>query len=785
MYYAVVWFVVVELLGLLALPLAFRLFHRLPDRGYTLAKPLALLLLGYSSWALGLTRLIPYSQYTLIALGVLMGVLAGLLAWRGRGELRAFLAQEGMVILASEALFAALFALWVFVVAHTPEINHTEKPMDFAFLNSILRSRAFPPEDPWLSGHPISYYYMGHLMMASLTKLTAIPSNIAYNLSLALLPGLVGVAAFGLVYNLVRLSGARAVLGVAFGLTAPLLLLLIGNLEGVLELAHARGWGSEGFWRWVSIKGLEGSHQGQPSWFPREVWWWWRATRVIDTVEGGRSLDYTITEFPYFSFLLGDLHPHVISLPFLLLNLALFLDLLLSPDRVGFCWVRAHPWRTLALGWSLGALGFINIFDLPVFAALLAGVVLVKSYRDSGARLAGSLWPAVHFLAPVYLVAVALYTPFYATLHSQASGILPLRDVGTRPIHFLLIWGLPLLLTAPFLVGQVWGLVRRPGGDTALLLLVLGLLLLPFVLWAGLELLLSFFEGELVGGLLSVGSRFGRVLPLMALAGLGLYGAFRWAREPQGSPVAFAALFLSLGYYLLVGAELFYLQDLFGTRMNTVFKLYYQAWLFLAMGGAYSLYYWGSRAASPARLPRLATYGWFGLAALLLAASLYYPVGAAWDKTRGFSGRATLDGLAFVKEADPAEYEAIAWLRDEAEWGRMVEAVGDDYSEYGRISASTGLPAVLGWRGHEHQWRGSTVPFHGRPEDVAELYRIRDAERLEQLLRKYNVRYVYAGRRERSSYGELALEQFPQLLRPVFRSGSVIVFEVVPEGAGP
>ena len=93
-----------------------------------------------------------------------------------------------------------------------------------------------------------------------------------------------------------------------------------------MEFIHVQDWGSDGFWEWIGIKGLDGSNTGSGL-FPDNQWWWFRASRVIDTLSDGQSLDYTITEFPIFSFILGDLHPHMISLPFVVLGLGLILNL--------------------------------------------------------------------------------------------------------------------------------------------------------------------------------------------------------------------------------------------------------------------------------------------------------------------------------------------------------------------------------------------------------------------------------------------------------------------------
>ena len=798
--HALIWLLTIEILGLISFPLAFCLFRRLPDRGFSLSKLLALLLSSYILWILGLTHLIPNSQYTIIGILVLIAVASALVLKRRLPEMVSFLRRERTSLLVIELVFLGLYLLWITVVSYSPAINHTEKPMDFAFLNAILKSTYFPPEDPWLAGHSISYYYFGHFMMATLTKLTAIPSSVSYNLSIAVIASLAGAAAFGLVYNLIRLSGGAMRSGIVFGLAAPLFLVLIGNLEGVLEFVHSMAWGSVGFWEWVSIKGLDGGLGGASSFFPKDYWWWWHATRVIDTVVDGISLDYTITEFPFFSFLLGDLHPHVTSLPFLIFNLALGLNLFISRELLGLGWLRRNAWEVFAITLFLGSLGFINIWDFPIFAVIFAALVLIKSYADWGGDIKRALLPALTLVLPVLAGAVLLYLPFYMTLSSQASGISAVGEVSTRPLFFFLIWGLFLVVSGSFLLRQLWNVPQLLSAkNSGILSFLLVIILLPFLLWAGwqvlallagFDLFLSVLSRSIVDDVSTVGIRFAILVPGLAMVGVALYSILLRARHGNERPMIFVLLPLALAIYLLAGAELFYVVDLFGNRMNTVFKVYYQAWLLLAIVSAYGLYYcwtqpitYSVRLRIPLRLPsNTVKYSWRALVVVLLLASIYYPVGAARDRARDFDGDSSLDGLAFLRGRNSGEYESIIWLRDEAPRGRIVEAVGDDYSEYGRISSSTGLPTMLGWKGHEHQWRGSTTSFQGREQEVEMIYSSSDPEEVRRLLSAYDIRYVYVGPRERSDYGDGQFEKFSSFLEPVFREKDVVIYERLQDG---
>ncbi len=799
---ALTWLLTVELLGLLALPLCFVLFRRLPDRGLTLAKPMILVVLAYVLWIAGLTRLIPNTQGTIIAIAAAAAVVSALVFRGTAREMWAFVKAEWRTLAAAEAVFLVFFFLWLWVTSEAPAIHGTEKPMDFGFLNAVLQSRYFPPEDQWLSGHSISYYYFGHFIMAFLVKLTAIPSSVGYNLAVPLIPAMAATGAFGLLYNLVRLSGGSIKAGIGFGLAAPALILLVGNLEGALEFVNSRGWGGDGFWGWVGIAGLEAGPAGSGA-FPDGPNWWWKATRVIGSFENGLQLDYTITEFPMFSFLLGDLHAHMMSLPFFLLGLAVALNLFRSEEPLGLEWLRRRPVEAVAAALLIGASGFINFWDLPLLAALLGVAALVKCYRDAGGDLQQTALRASAFVLPILALGVALFLPFYLELEGQTGGILPLRDVSTRPFLFFIVMGLFTTLAVAFLVRQLPGLRLPTRDDATLAGALLAAAAAPIVIWSGIVLVLHIPRDGILTALGDVALRGVWVLPGLAIAGIAVYSAAQRVRLGSGAAAAFPLLLVAAGFCLLAGAELFYVSDAFGgafRRMNTVFKVYYQSWLVLGVAGVYGLYYWGSRGqpaqASGGRVPSrfralygLGKYVWGAAVVVLLVASAYYPIGAVIDRTGVLeqgSARvgSTLDGLAFVRNQDPGEYEAIQWLRDEASWGRIVEAVGPSYSDFGRISSATGLPTVLGWQGHESQWRGGIAAFAGRAQDVERIYGSSDGGVVRRLLEEYDVRYVYVGKRERSTYGVEHISGFGEFLEPAFEAEGVVIYEFSAWGGG-
>ncbi|MCA9999025.1 MAG: hypothetical protein KDE56_24850, partial [Anaerolineales bacterium] len=289
---AVRWWVVLMFIGLLAAPLAHTLFQPLADRGYAFSKMLGLLVASYLFWILGSLGFVGNNGGGILLALLLLAVLSGWAVQRtGWAALRDWARANRRQIWLTEILFTAVFLLWVFVRAQNPAIAATEKPMEFAFLNAVGRSPAFPPLDPWLSGFSISYYYFGYVMTSLLARLALVPEAMAFNLGLAWLVAGTAVGAFGLVYNLVMSYGQylkqRAYrLALALGLMAALALPIGGNLQIILEELHTNGIGSAEFWAWLDVRDINGPAVEQEG---LRFWWWWRSSRVINeyTLAGG------------------------------------------------------------------------------------------------------------------------------------------------------------------------------------------------------------------------------------------------------------------------------------------------------------------------------------------------------------------------------------------------------------------------------------------------------------------------------------------------------------------
>ncbi len=881
MIYTLLFWLMMQFLALLALPLAARLFRWLPDHGYSFSKALGLLAVSYSLW-LGASTHVLYNNLGGILLSVF--ILAALSAWLlyrdqqvQRDLLNLFIRQRKLA-LTVELLFTACFLLWVVLRAYAPYkimSSGGEKFMEIAFLNSILNSPSFPPPDPWLSGFAISYYYFGYVMMAVLTRLSAAPAAIGFELYDALLFALTAQGAFGVVYNLVAISRQPSTPDSQTGLpsiqknhlTAGLLGALfvagIGNLQGFLESIYTAGVLPRQFWEWLAIPAmLEKPVTG--SWIPNNFMWWWTASRVVQDLDiNHQPLTVPITEFPFFSFLLGDNHPHVLGLPFVLMATGLALNLYLrqraQPDpalpAAASAWARflnaiglsgdgsLFIWTALILG----GLGFLNTWDMPIYLAL---VVLAWSLGEVSRRqqLDWALLQNALLLGGILLIAAIVpYTFFYLSFSSQAGGVLPYIFPPTRLPQYLVMFGVQVFFTIAFLLTQLgrggqatWRTALRMWGYVFLAcLLLLTLILAAAGLAAfgqtGAGTLSTALQGALGERTLAQAVQtilLARInnpwlfLLLTALLGLTLGNVFlalqpspvqdstsgdqatddQAASSPafhfQGDPAPlFANLLIFTGLALTFIVEFIYLRDGFGVRLNTVFKFYYQGWVMLSCAAAYALWWLFGQARSYNVRPVFSRAVALSLriaAGLLIAASLVYPLLSFYSRVDGFHSAPDLDGSSMLAHSNPDDFAAIHWLQLNAipqsgEVPTILEAPAPPYASYvyeGRISAFTGLPTLLGWPGHENQWRGSYIEPAKRQPEIQTIFGTHDGQEMLNLLHKWGVSYVIIGVTEQRYVVGLcqstemvcepttALRKFDLFLKPVFESGQTRIYQV-------
>ncbi|EFO81150.1 hypothetical protein OSCT_1006 [Oscillochloris trichoides DG-6] len=795
-----IWWLVAQAVGLLGLPYVRLLFGHLPDAGYPFAKPLGLLLLGYVAWLLAMLGLGRFGVPLLVICILLLGGF-GIWLWR-HTPTRPLPTRANLI--GYEAIFLLALLAFLWMRSYDPTPWGTERAMDFAFFNAIQRSPSFPPLDPWLAGYSINYYYFGYLLMAVMAQLSGLAPNLAYNFALALIVALTAQGVVGLVRSMIAMAGGRGWPSWLAGGLGAVLVLVAGNQSGAIQvlLGDERAVVLDGAQLLTAVgQVLGGATQIELAspvptgefgdlrgWERRDMavpgafnWWWpsrslWDRYTLRDEEPPREELRYAITEFPFFSFRLGDMHPHVMALPFGLLAMALAAAVQRSEDSAASApLLRA---TTLLLsGLVLGSLYAINSWDLPTYMLLYAGAMLL-AYRSA------SPFPWRTFtrhLGLVVLLSFLLFLPFYLTFRSLVGGADPLINLPILSKLSSIIGFYPATRSGLHAFLIIFGLFALP--IIALVYLVPQPSTPRIVRWLPPVLLLA---GLLLG------------FPLLSIFGLGLLAFSIALDHPHDPAQRFALLLTTLGCAIIFGTEIIYIRDVFegwSARFNTIFKFYYQVWLLWGTLTPFALWYILVRTRGLRRVVGIATATF---CALFLVGASVYPVLALRDMQLG--QQRDLNAPT-PREQSSAEAEAISWLRHNAAPGSVVlEAVeitnmtevlfyahppncGGSYNPegYAGVSAATGLPTILGWAGHESQWRGgdpgAAAQLSPRCADVYRIYTSNDLAETQRLLDQYAVRYIYVGDLERTDYPPESLAKFAQFATPIsFGNGEVIIY---------
>ncbi len=770
-----IWYAAVSLLAWGVYPVIYRATPGLRDRGISLVRPLGLLVSVLVPWWLSAMGILPFSDPVIVGCFLALAATLWTIEVRRR-ELIAFIRDNRRTMLIFESAALILFLGYILFRGFNPAIAFTEKPMDFAFLSSAIRTQAMPPPDPWYAGQPINYYYLGYVLIAVIARLSRIDPAVAYNLGLATLFASSTIVAAGTATNIAHTwPGATRRWIIASGLLGGLLLTGVGNLVTLVEILRSP--------RLTLTQ----------SWFEGVGW---GASRVITDIgiPGSAGPHPTINEFPAFSFILGDLHPHLLAYPLFLsaIGLAFGMWTALTPNpfprigrgvrgeghRGGGCDVRASAFA----GMLVGALYAVNAWDMPTAFLIMAGAVVISRFRID--RHSAFPLAALGVSALITLLPFALhYTPPVGA------------DTGwiTDP---------PIAIPGMEFIIRTLGLVVWPKSSLPDLLLIYGLFLLIFVLFA-LTLWWSIpVDRRRPPAMLLILSPLFLISALATqFAGLALFGlpvlALLWlVRNGNGEYAPrFTAWLFAVAFVLVLAAEVVFLRDVFGNRMNTVFKVYFQVWGILAIAAAVALP--AALAAIDSRNgkgPALATGAI--VATLIAGAGLYTPISAYhWDN--GFGEWHGLDGLAYITQIAPAEREAIDWLRTHAQPGDVVlEAPGCSYGTSNglpdsRVSMATGIPTIIGWPSHEYQWRAGQPELleeiAERQQAVDRIYDDPGSDAAVKAINRYQVTYIYIGTLETrgsgsecggsAPYRHISTETLKRLgWTQVFQTGDVRVF---------
>ncbi len=697
----IVWYATLFLFGALAFPLVFSLFPALADGGYALSKLVGMLLVAWLAWALSSLKIPLWSQGGILFCLALLALLSAWLGRRNREAIAAFLRGNWKRLLCIELIGIIAFALMILVRLTNPDLWHPfkggEKPMDFAYLNGILRSTTFPPIDPWFAGGFINYYYFGYVLLGAPALLLGIVPAFAYNLMIPTVFSLTGLGAFSAAFNILsrwRMTrdklpksepGRRQKLGNPWvaGIMALLLCIVLGNLDtarvignGIASLGGYRN--PEGLEQflvneyvaangeeappavraelaeransvrpWDSLRyeidsslsltggllrGMARVLAGEPLPIRSDRWYWGPSRVLAETpgVGGG-----AITEMPFFTFLYGDLHAHMISMPLILLAVLFLFNELAHAGRDR----RRHPERFLALALgalTVGALQAANTWDWPtmtlfvsvglayawwlrwrhnfrpvpdanfyagLIAALLAGWGILTLVTPANGAGFANAWYSVGGALRLVLVAGAAVVLAYGAIRYWLARVSAL-DLAAQLGGFLLLnftFALPYTswYAATYNSVRMWD-----GGKTPLwayfdihglfLFLIGSFLLWDTALWLRSTSVRTLLENQrgakwlaglsLLLGLLALALALADYQVALIVLPLVGWIALLFFRRGQSRARRFILALVGLALSLTLGVEIIVIGGDIG-RQNTVFKFYMQVWLLLSIAG--------------------------------------------------------------------------------------------------------------------------------------------------------------------------------------------------------
>ncbi len=736
------WIITLLGIGLIFLPLTSLLLPTSRDRGFAVGMTLGLILITYSQYVLGTVKLVPFVRPALVGIVALWAILNGYLykryLWHNRSKkiplfssIRAWYGSflKRKLFAVEVVVFASCFLFLAYIRGQEPSIHGLEKFMDFGFINAVLRSAYFPPKDMWYGpdlanpgGYPINYYYFGHMVAAVMIRLTDISSAVGYNLTLAMILGLSAALCFSLGYQFVtfpkKITKRMVMHAGIVGALAAALVNFSGNFHTIY--LFTKGYTAEKpvpFWEILS------GYNPTAYWYPN-------ATRFIP---------YTIHEFPSYSYVVADLHGHVFDIPFVLVTITLIYHFFSSVYGVANTHHAIKSPRTkhaassqfqmltfpnsyiILFGFLLAVHYMTNAFDGPIYALLL-GILLWAFNRDWvawGKQMVLLTASFLTFSLPFSL----FFKPFASGVGINCSDWL-LAALGRKEATKL---G-PLLMEPGKCQHSAWWML--------------------FVLW-------GFFA---ISALLFVWTT--------------------WHIKRRTLPITrhhlITGIFFAFGFFLILIPEFFYAKDIYPDhfRANTMFKLGYQAYILMSLAAAYT--YWQLK-------DTLKNTILVVLFALITGLPMLYSLYSFKSYYGDLRKAPLLNGIAWLQESHPADYELVQYINSSIkDYAVILEAQGDSYTDYNRISSYTGLPTPAGWWVHEWLWRGSPDIVGVRSPDIQRIYETTDPNEARQLLQKYRVDYVVVSRLEQDKYPSLFEKKFEQIGRLIFRSsdGSGALYQV-------
>jgi len=627
-------------------------------------------------------------------------------------------------------IFSVIFIFIAVLRMSNSDILHTEKIMEFMILSSTMSSSSIIAEDLWFYNNSISYYSFGYFIYSSIPSVINLDSAYAYNL---ILPSVISLTYLSLINLLKFISHVKKSFII---LLLFIYIIFLGPLATILELFSHLGLGSDYFYRLIDIEGITKKESSELFW-PKDNWWWFSISRIISFNKPDIFYsDYTINEFPSFSIILGDIHPHVLVLPFVILCFS-FIFFVFKNQRfslINIFWINItfiftvliNPWYSVVILWYL----FSNI------------IFLYKYLKKKEKKI------IIIFLIILFvelILFVIIFNPGNQLVFPYISNV----KIISRFHHLFLYWGFSFItisISISYLIYKnkiYFELLRYFLATFAILLsipLVLSDIYLNLELFFNL-LLNNFFFAFLISASIILLKNSNIEKSILIL------------------------LFSSL--ITIIGSEYIFVVDHFNNRMNTVFKFYFINYLILNLISLYFIFLFINSFTFSKRFILVS------LIFILFIPSLWWSVSAIKTRSADNIGSFGLNGLDYLRED---EIEAIQFIKSNTNKSDIVlEGVGKSYTKSNILSSYTGRSTLLGWVNHQLQWRSETSEIIELDNAIEEFYKNPQTSNL--ILNKYKVEYIVLSTYEKKRYDLNNDDQF-RSFKLVFENDYYKIFKV-------
>ena len=683
------WYLLAAVLGITGMAITGRMFGNFADKGWMFSKVVSITITGFLTWFLVSVRILKFTTPVCVGVVIVFGLVCILAYEKQRKNGYECLPIDNLdLVYVEEILFFAVFLLWTYLAGFHPAAHGTEKFMDYGFMEAMMRSKTLPAADIWYSQGKINYYYGGQYFAVFLTKVSGTQVELTYNLMRTFVAAFAFVLPFSLVRQMTediqdkKISGWKKRLPSVTGFIAGLAVSVAGNMHYVVYAQII-----------PLIQKLKGE-EVSGYWFPD-------ATRYIGF--NPDVPDKTIHEFPCYSFVLGDLHAHVVNIMFVLLLLGLLYAWMQkvrnttpSVEELG----RRKFWmkqllmpQILAAAMLLGMFHWTNYWDFVIYYVVTGGTVLFMNIICLKGDIRRIIAVTAAQAAEIFAVATVIILPFTLQFTTMVQGV---RFAQNHSLfhQLLILWGLPTILTLVFVISLIAEKFKK-------------------------------------------------------LEHKSLYRLMKAISTPD----LFAVIMGFCAIGLVAIPEIVYVRDIYengNARANTMFKLTYQAYIMFGMTMAYVIF----RLIIVNRKKILKAVGVIGLVLLLWTCGYFGRSVDSWfGQVLDPSQYKGLNATAFLETDYAEDAGAIRWLKENIEGSPVVlEANGDSYSEYERVSAMTGLPTVMGWYVHEWLWRNDVADLNEKSAEIETVYTSTDTARVQELIEKYDISYIFVGSCEREKY---------------------------------